>query len=130
MPYITVMYSTGPLFLSVVWKEYMAVTRTAQDHVRILMPNEYKGNEWSFFKISKGSSWHGQDAQTIFWMGKHWLLLTVSGFAIAGVVGLGLWWAWSMWVMNIGRTSGGKGKFSFWKRVSSRNRYELVDRMA
>lgn len=130
MPYITVMYSTGPLFLSVVWKEYMGTDRPAQDHVRILMPSEYKGHEWSFFNISKGSSWHGKDAQTIFWMGKHWLLLTISGFAIAGVVGFGLWWAWSMWVMNAGKTSGGRGRFNFWKRISSKDRYELVDRMA
>lgn len=28
-------------------------------------------------------------------MGQHWILLTVCGFAMAGVVGFGLWWAYS-----------------------------------
>lgn len=131
MPYITVMYSTGPLFLSVIWKEYLGITRPLADHVRILMPDEYKGSQWSFFNITKGSSWHGKDAQTIFWMGKHWLLLTVAGFAIAGVVGGCLWWAWAMWVMKVGKTSGGRGRrFNIFKRVSAKERYELVDRMA
>jgi mannosyltransferase OCH1-like enzyme len=131
MPYITVMYSTGPLFLSVVWKEYMWETRAVTDRVRILMPDGYKGYSWSFFNITKGSSWHGKDAQTIFWMGKHWLLLTVTGFAIAGVVGGALWWAWKMWVMNVGKTSSGRGRsFGFFRRVSAKDRYELVDRMA
>jgi len=127
MPYITVMYSTGPLFLSVIWKEYLRGSRPAAEHVRILMPDEYKGFKWSFFNISKGSSWHGKDAQTIFWMGKHWLLLTVAGFAIAGAVGACLWWGWSMWVMR-GGLLGGKGKRGLWRR--GKERYELVDRMA
>jgi mannosyltransferase OCH1-like enzyme len=130
MPYITVMYSTGPLFLSVIWKEYMRDKRPAEEQVRILMPEDYKGHQWSFFNISKGSSWHGKDAQTIFWMGKHWLLLTVSGFAVAGVVGACLWWTWSMWVMRVGKTSGGRSRLSLWRKITGKERYELVDRMA
>ena len=95
------------------------------------MPDEYKGFKWSFFNITKGSSWHGKDAQTIFWMGKHWLLLTVAGFAIAGVVGGCLWWAWTMWVMNVGKTSKGRGgRFNIFRRVNAKERYELVNRMA
>ncbi|PVH71538.1 glycosyltransferase family 32 protein [Cadophora sp. DSE1049] len=129
MPYITVMYSTGPLFLSVLWVEYMRETRPASEHVRILMPEEYKGFSWSFFNISKGNSWHGKDAQTIFWMGKHWLLLTVAGFAIAGVVGALLWWVWNVWIVRGKRTSGGR-RISLWRRISGKERYELLDRMA
>jgi mannosyltransferase OCH1-like enzyme len=127
MPYITVMYSTGPLFLSVMWMEYLKIARPAEEHVRILMPDEYKGFAWSFFNVVKGNSWHGKDAQTIFWMGKHWLLLTVSGFLIAGVVGSALWYLWSIWVM---RGSGGRGRMALWRRVNGKERYELVDRMA
>ncbi|CAG8977411.1 hypothetical protein HYALB_00007041 [Hymenoscyphus albidus] len=129
--YITVMGSTGPLFLSVVWKRYLWDHTKPSEIVRILMPAEYKNHPWSFFNIAKGSSWHGKDAQTIFWMLKHWVFLTVAGFLIAGVVGIGLWFAWSEWVMNTGkRTSHGRKK-SFWKRVrGGGNRYELVDRMA
>ncbi|KAK0118446.1 hypothetical protein ONS95_012731 [Cadophora gregata] len=129
MPYITVMYSTGPLFLSVLWVEYMREARPALEHVRILMPDEYKGFSWSFFNISKGNSWHGKDAQTIFWMGKHWLLLTVAGFAIAGVVGVLLWWAWNVWVVRGKKTSGGR-KVPFWRRNFAKERYELLNRMA
>ncbi len=133
MPYITVMYSTGPLFLSVLWKEYLgsAISRTAEGRVRVLMPSEYKGFSWSFFNITKGSSWHGKDAQTIFWMGKHWLLLTVSGFGIAGIVGTGMWMLWSVYLgkgKGKGKASGGMGR----RKSGSRDlgRYELVDRMA
>lgn len=126
MPYITVMYSTGPLFLSVIWKEYMATTRTAEARVRVLMPDEYKGHSWSFFNVVRGSSWHGKDAQTIFWMGKHWMLLTITGFVVAGVVGSALWWVWTMWVMKSGRPL---RKYGLRKRVSAKE-YELVDRMA
>jgi len=129
MPYITVMYSTGPLFLSVIWKEYIRELRAEKDRVRIVMPDEYKGHPWSFFNISKGNSWHGKDAQTIFWMGKHWLLLTVSGFLVAGVVGGCLWWGWSMW-MKLGKSSGGRRRFGLWRRITGKERYELVDHMA
>lgn len=41
VPYVTVMYSTGPLFLSVIWKEYMAEVKGDEEkRVRILMPEE------------------------------------------------------------------------------------------
>jgi mannosyltransferase OCH1-like enzyme len=98
MPYITVMSSTGPLMLSIVWKQYKRERRPIEEHVRILMPAEYQDNKWSMFNIATGSSWHDKDAQTIFWMGRHWILLTVSGFAVAGVVFAILWWAWNSWV--------------------------------
>lgn len=41
VPYITVMYSTGPLFLSVIWKEYTRWGNIEEERVRILMPDEY-----------------------------------------------------------------------------------------
>lgn len=67
LPYITVMYSTGPLFLSVIWKEYMPRS-FGMDRVRVLMPDEYNGFPWSFFTHNVGNSWHGADAQLIFWV--------------------------------------------------------------
>lgn len=36
-------------------------------------------------------------------MGQHWFLLTVLGFALAGAVGLGIWWVYTrlmMWSAN------------------------------
>ena len=129
-PYITVMYSTGPLFLSVIWQEYKRGRNTHLNslagvpalgpaaaaaglggnavgsvgtaavvgeggRVRVLMGDEYTQKAWSFFYRAGGSSWHGKDARFIFWMGGHWLALTVSGFLLAGLVGVCLWWMWS-----------------------------------
>ena len=122
LPYITVMSSTGPLFLSVIWQHYKrgrgrglselssAITTAAgtpgganaqgrwdgteTGRVRVLMGDEYNQKPWSFFRWHGGSSWHGSDARFIFWMGRHWMLLTASGFLLAGIVGLGLWWAY------------------------------------
>jgi mannosyltransferase OCH1-like enzyme len=68
LPYITVMYSTGPLFLSVIWKEYMQSNPTGSERVRVLMPDEYNKHSWSFFIHHPGSSWHGKDARLIFWV--------------------------------------------------------------
>ncbi|KAJ9301365.1 CAZyme family GT32 [Paecilomyces variotii] len=94
LPYITVMYSTGPLFLSVIWKQYMGDKPSESGRVRILMQDEYNRHSWSFFTHHKGNSWHGKDARLIFWMGGHWMLLTVLGFVLAGVVGFAVWWAY------------------------------------
>lgn len=110
MPYITVMASTGPLFLSVVWKQYKSDSLPPDDHVRMLMPDEYAGNDWSMFVIAKGSSWHGDDARTIFWMGKHWLLLTVSGFAIGGLLIASMLVCWQRYVVGRGRWAKKGGK--------------------
>ncbi|KAI9934112.1 hypothetical protein ASPWEDRAFT_48705 [Aspergillus wentii DTO 134E9] len=94
LPYITVMYSTGPLFLSVLWKEYMLDKPNEAARVRILMQDEYNKYSWSFFTHHVGNSWHGKDARLIFWMGQHWMFLTMCGFVLAGVVGCTLWWAY------------------------------------
>ncbi|KAI5294123.1 hypothetical protein KEM52_004671 [Ascosphaera acerosa] len=88
LPYITVMYSTGPLFLSVIWKQWMSHRDPDESHrVRVLMKDEYNRHSWSFFTYHKGSSWHGKDAQLIFWMGQNWMLLTVLGTTLVLAVG-------------------------------------------
>ncbi|VDB86338.1 Bgt-1620 [Blumeria graminis f. sp. tritici] len=119
-PYLSVMYSTGPLFLSVLWKEYMHGYRPAEEHVRILTLNNYKGFPESFFNVTKGNSWHREDAKAVLWMGKHWMLLTVSGFAAAIVIGSFLWMLWN-------RIFSRPTKSRRWK---SGAHYELVDRQA
>ncbi|RKF63861.1 Mannosyl phosphorylinositol ceramide synthase CSH1 [Golovinomyces cichoracearum] len=119
MPYISVMYSTGPLYLSVLWKEYLRDIRPAEEHVKILMPIDYKGFEQSLFNISKGNSWHGKDARTIFWMGRHWILLTVLGFIAATISGGILWVLWNSIIMKAGRRS----------RWKDKERYELINRI-
>jgi hypothetical protein len=57
------------------------------------------------------------------------MLLTVTGFAVAGVVGSCLWWMWSMWVIR-GGIMGGKRKKGLWRRFTGKEKYELIDRMA
>ncbi|ODV91543.1 glycosyltransferase family 32 protein [Tortispora caseinolytica NRRL Y-17796] len=92
MPYITVMYSTGPLFLSVMWKEYKRTMFSKPEYIplRLLTSNEYSDASDSFFDYYVGSSWHREDAKTIMWMNDHWILVTIVGFlvgfSIIGVV--------------------------------------------
>ena len=139
LPYITVMYTTGPLFLSVLWKKYMNSNKNVGDgplggRVRILMEDDYHNKPWSFFNTFRGSSWHGDDANFIFWMGDHWLLLTVLGVLAAGVAALALWWAWSV-ITARGRKRrlyGSRGpvgwlqKLRHWRR-SGKEDYELLE---
>ncbi|KAK7888150.1 CSG1/SUR1-like protein [Exophiala xenobiotica] len=104
LPYITIMASTGPLFLSVIWKKWMGEhahldPETWVGRVRVLMPSEYSKHAWSFFKEYKGNSWHGSDARFIFWMGKNWMLLTALGFLLAGVLGVAIWWVYSRLIL-------------------------------
>ncbi|GME93652.1 hypothetical protein B5S28_g2140 [[Candida] boidinii] len=82
-PYITIMYSTGPLFLSVVWKQYKRWGLPESGKVRILMPQEYKSGNDPFFTIAKGSSWHQGDAKFLFILSNHIPMAIVGGFLIA-----------------------------------------------
>jgi len=100
LPYITIMASTGPLFLSVIWKKWIGEHAHLDPdgwvgRVRVLMPSEYDKHPWSFFRIYKGDSWHGNDAKLIFWMGRNWLLLTVLGFLLGGAVAVAVWCIYS-----------------------------------
>lgn len=73
LPYITVMGSTGPLFLSVMWRHWTSDGLNVGDgedggRVRLIFPDEYNGHSWSFFTHHTGNSWHGADVQFIFWV--------------------------------------------------------------
>jgi inositol phosphorylceramide mannosyltransferase catalytic subunit len=149
LPYITIMGSTGPLFLSVMWKNWMnehagmsEANPSWTGRVRVLMPDENKGHPWSFFVAYPGSSWHGKDARFIFWMGRNWLFLVVAGFMIAGLVfGVG-WVLYSRLVLwgkrraimstKPNRARGGGGTFArmpLWRmwRNEGKGSYELVE---
>ena len=160
LPYITVMYSTGPLFLSVIWQEYkrgrgadsgvpgVLGNSAAQSgrwdgsdmgRVRVLMADEYNKQPWAFFRWHGGSSWHGKDARLVFWMGRHWMLLTFCGFMLAGVVGLAAWWVYSRFLVYGERRRGGavrsrsRSPLPWTQRIpllrtSSAKAYELVER--
>lgn len=83
VPYITIMFSTGPLFLSVVWKQYIRWGNPPSGIVRILMPDDYKNGSNPFFKISKGSSWHNDDAQVLLFMSRHIILSVIFCIMLA-----------------------------------------------
>jgi hypothetical protein len=69
LPYITVMGSTGPLFLSIIWRHYNSGAKLAEaDRVRVLFPDEYSKHQWSFFTHHVGSSWHKNDVKVIMWV--------------------------------------------------------------
>ncbi|KAG5519867.1 hypothetical protein PMAC_000143 [Pneumocystis sp. 'macacae'] len=65
-PYITVMATTGPLFLSVMLEKYMHYLPSnaiAVEHVRIITSNISNQT----FKDFHGSTWHHRDARFFFW---------------------------------------------------------------
>ncbi len=77
-PYITVMSSTGPLFLSLVWKEWLDSGRSlGKGRVTVLMPD---GRGYGFFVNIEGRSWQGADEKVVSWLERHWL------FDIAGAI--------------------------------------------
>ena len=144
LPYITIMGSTGPLFLSVMWKKYIDRHKNEgpdwAGRVRVLMPDEYSKHAWSFFNIFKGDSWHKGDAKLIFWMGRHWMFLTAAGFGLAGLIGLFGWWSYGRILLVAGRRKYGPGGHSnpqlapkkkawvpLWMRWTATHEYELVE---
>lgn len=159
LPYITVMGTTGPLFLSVLWRRYSSEGFNHGDsvdggRVRILFPEEYQGNPWSFFTHHLGDSWHGADVQFIFWvslpvvsidqqaitnvstqMARNWIFLTVLGFTVGGALIFLIWWTYHRLVLSRAasdvpkwKTASIRSRFPFWRRKSAQKEYELVSR--
>ncbi|KAK4961275.1 CSG1/SUR1-like protein [Elasticomyces elasticus] len=137
LPYITVMGSTGPLFLSVMWRHFMSDGLNVGDgldggRIRLIFPDEYNGNDWSFFTHHKGDSWHRWDVRLIFWLGSHWILVTILGFIIGFSLLFAGWWLYTRLVGSTDMPRKGKTSFRsrlpFWRRGSPNHDYELVDR--
>jgi mannosyltransferase OCH1-like enzyme len=95
------MYSTGPLFLSVLWKQYMASGKNVGDgidggRVRVMMEEEYQRFPWSFFTQFVGSSWHEGDARAIVWVGDN-IGQVIAGGVVSALTLMGvLWWLFSV----------------------------------
>lgn len=99
---MTIMYSTGPLFLSVVWEEYLGLLRSRQwrsgaeevgreEKVWVLSRETRYENTYGFFNNHEGGSWHGKDMVIIFWMGEHLVIVTIIGVVMGLALVAGLW---------------------------------------
>jgi hypothetical protein len=89
------MYTTGPLFLSAIWIEYLhgeGQGGSALERLRVLVKGPVKGDNYGFFKNIQGGSWHGSDFEVIFWMGDHLIIVTLLGFVI-GISAVVLLWS-------------------------------------
>lgn len=131
LPYITVMATTGPLYLSLIWRHYMNQSPEGADRLRILFPDEYNNHAWSFFTHHLGNSWHKTDVKIIFWLGKHWLFVTLIGFTVGFTI-LGL--LYKVFFLNKGYKQPGSprlrsayARLPFYRRISSKD-VELDER--
>ena len=91
LPYMTIMNSAGPHFVSLVWSEYLG-TEPRQEEVRILRQQEYAGNSWSFFTKQPGGTWNYWDTLMFRWIGDHILFFSVMCFAGICVATGVIWW--------------------------------------
>lgn len=78
LPYATIMYSSGPLMLSVLLKQYNRWGKPpAGGEVRLLAPPDHKMHMTFFFSQARGSSWHEWDAKLILFIGDHCILAAI-----------------------------------------------------
>ncbi|CCF55556.1 hypothetical protein KAFR_0A01170 [Kazachstania africana CBS 2517] len=115
-PYFTIMGSTGPLFISVVWKQYKRWYHGngVNDTVKILQPEDYKLHSQSFFSISKGSSWHLDDAEFIKSFGNHILSCVVAGFIFGFFVLYSEYWFYC-WLCSKSSKNNLNRLWNFWQ---------------
>lgn len=111
-PHVTIMASTGPLFLTLVWKRWMSeragtiaagpekahglataemVAAEGYGRLRLLTPDQYSGHAWSFFELYRGKSWHRWDEKWISMLGSHIFLSAILGALVLSLVGWVLW---------------------------------------
>lgn len=127
VPYITVMFTTGPLFLSVIWKRYKRWGVPPDTGVvRILLPDDYKKHEYSFFKISKGDSWHQGDALFIKSLAHHIVECVIAGTLFVLLI-LYLEYRLYVWLQHGNYVK--MKNFLFYKilRLSNNNSYQSLD---
>ncbi|EPX73571.1 mannosyltransferase [Schizosaccharomyces octosporus yFS286] len=82
-PYPTIMFSTGPLSISFLWERYrhnLPKDASASAKIRVLLEEDYKFSDRSYFTFYEGSSWHEKDASLILWANRHILGLIFIGF--------------------------------------------------
>jgi len=91
LPYMTIMNSAGPHFVSMVWEHYIHQSVT-QPCVRILMQSEYLGHAWSFFTKQQGGTWNYWDTILFKWVSYHMVTFIVICFVCLCLAVTGIWW--------------------------------------
>ena len=74
LPYLTVLFSTGPMFLSLICMNYPH----AKEEILALSSDLYSKTDARFFHHLRGSTWHSVDANTFKWLIRHWLFVVMS----------------------------------------------------
>lgn len=128
LPYITVMASTGPLFLSIIWRHFDAGNPSGADRVRVLFKDEYNNHPWSFFTHHVGNSWHSNDVRLIFWMARHWVFLTCLGFIVGFSVLFCLYWTYGRVISSHRRPLRISRLGALFTARRGKEDYELVNR--
>lgn len=83
-PYLTVFFSTGPMFLSLKFGHYLQMEK---DPIYILMPEVYSDGPSKIFKHYQGSTWHSWDAEAVKviwayrWVGMYMAITLILFFA-------------------------------------------------
>lgn len=83
-PYVNIMLSSGPLFLSLVVTDYLLQQPSIPSPtVQIIQPNSLD----PYITDLESSTWHRADAQALMWLGKHpWTWFALG--AISVTIGL------------------------------------------
>jgi len=95
LPYLTIMNSAGPHFLSLVWTVYLHSFESIDecDRVRLLMSDERQGKEWSMFYSVRGSSWHHWDNLIFIFVHNHVMVVVFGLVALLIAGACCIWWA-------------------------------------
>jgi len=80
LPYLTVLYSTGPMFLSL---SYSKLSSDERSQVLAMSPEIYSQSGTRYFNHLQGSTWWSIDAKFGQWMLRNWgFIACLAGFAL------------------------------------------------
>ena len=72
--YLTVLFSTGSMFLSLLYFNQNSLER---NEIVIIPPQLYSKKGKGYFRHMHGSSWHGTDALLIQWIVRNWYAIVL-----------------------------------------------------
>ena len=90
IPYATVMFSTGPMFLSLRWKEWLMKDLSRDDgRIWVMAASNFENvdaEEAQFMASSGGSTWHEGDAAFVKLLFRHAGLTSITMVGIVGCI--------------------------------------------